>query len=683
MNIKENNSNPLLVAFATPYETPPFHEIQPEHFLPAIKAAIEEAKEEISAIKRQKKPNFKDTIEALESSGEKLSMVSSIFFNLNAAETNETIQALAKEISPLLSAHRNDVMLDEGLFANINEVYTQQNELDLDEEGQTLLEKTYKAFIRNGANLPPEKKERLREIDQQLSNLGLEYGEHVLKETNRYELVVDDKEDLKGLPESVVEAAAQKATEKGKDGKWVFTLAFPSYVPFMTYAQNRELRKQLYFAYNTKACKGDELDNRDLIKKILSLKDERARLLGYHRYADFVLEERMAGSGEEVMAFLHDLLEKSKPKAQEEIRELAEFAKELDGIGTLEKWDFSYYSEKLKMKKYEVDDELLKPYFELENTVNGVFKTAEKLFGIHFKPNKEIPVYHKEVTAYEVLDKQGEHLAVFYADFFPREGKRSGAWMTSYRGHSRKNGHSKSPLISIVCNFTRPTKTKPSLLTFNEVTTLFHEFGHALHGMLAEGRYESLSGTNVYWDFVELPSQIMENWCFEKECLDLFARHYETGKKIPEELIEKLKKAANFHQGYQTVRQVSFGLLDMAYYTSDPNEIEDIFEFEKAQMRQTELLTPVEGTLMSTSFGHIFQGGYAAGYYSYKWAEVLDADAFELFLEKGIFDPNTAESFRRNILSAGGITHPAKLYRRFRGRDPKPEALLRRAGLGK
>jgi peptidyl-dipeptidase Dcp len=683
MNIKENNSNPLLVPFATPYQTPPFHDILPEHFLPAVKTAIEEAKEDISNIKRQKSPNFENTIEALEASGERLSLVSSIFFNLNAAETNDTIQALAKEISPLLSAHSNDVMLDEELFEKINTVYALRKELDLDEEGKTLLDKTYKAFIRNGANLSPEKKERLRQIDQQLSNLGLEYGEHVLKETNKFELVVDKEEDLEGLPDSVVEAAAQTASEKGKDGKWVFTLAFPSYVPFMTYAQNRELRKQLFIAYNTKACKGDELDNRSLIKQILSLKDERARLLGYSRYADFVLEERMAGSGEKVMAFLNDLLEKSKPKAQEEIRELEEFARELDGLDRLQKWDFSYYSEKLKKKKYEVDDELLKPYFELENTVNGVFQTAEKLFGISFRPNKDIPVYHEEVTAYEVLDKQGEHLAVFYADFFPREGKRNGAWMTSYRGQSNRKGHAKRPLVSIVCNFTRPTKTKPSLLTFNEVTTLFHEFGHALHGMLAEGRYESLSGTNVFWDFVELPSQILENWCYEKECLDLFARHYETGEKIPAELVEKLKKAANFHQGYQTVRQVSFGLLDMAYYTADPQQIEDIFEFEKAHMRQTELLTPVEGTLMSTSFGHIFQGGYAAGYYSYKWAEVLDADAFELFLEKGIFDPKTSESFRKNILSAGGRTHPAKLYRRFRGRDPKPGALLRRAGLVK
>ncbi|WP_114750727.1 M3 family metallopeptidase [Pleomorphovibrio marinus] len=683
MKLKKTNSNPLLEPYGTPYDTPPFHKIKPEHFLPAIKTAIEEAKREIANIKTEPHPDFNNTIEALERSGERLSLVSSIFFNLNAAETNDTIQALAKEISPLLSSYSNDIMLDEDLFEKIRSVYHKKENLELDEEGRTLLEKTYKAFVRNGANLGIEDKEKLRKIDKQLSSLGLEYGEHVLKETNRYELVIDNEEDLKGLPSSAIEAAVQTATEKGKDGKWVFTLAFPSYVPFMTYAKNRELRKKLFIAYHTKACKGDELDNKELIKKILLLKDKRARLLGYPRFADFVLEERMAGSGENVLSFLKDLLKKSKPKAMEEIQELEAFAKELDGIDRLEKWDFSYYSEKLKKAKYEVDDELLKPYFELNNTVKGVFLTAEKLFGIIFKPNRDIPVYNEEVTAYEVLDRNGKHLAVFYVDFFPREGKRNGAWMTSYRGQRREKGTVKRPLVSIVCNFTKPTKTSPSLLTFNEVTTLFHEFGHALHGMLAEGKYESLSGTNVYWDFVELPSQIMENWCYEKECLDLFARHYETGEPIPSELVDKLKKAANFHQGYQTVRQVSLGLLDMAYYTADPNDIQDIFVFEKSQMSSTELLPTVEGTLMSTSFGHIFQGGYAAGYYSYKWAEVLDADAFELFLEKGIFDPSTSESFKKNILAAGGKAHPKELYRRFRGREPKPEALLKRAGLTK
>lgn len=673
--------NPLLEEFNTPFQAPPFDRLESSHFLPGIKAAIEEAKAEIAAIKSEGFPNFENTIVALEKSGIRLSTISGIFFNLNAAETNDTIQGLAKEISPLLSAHSNDVLLDEDLFARIATIYTEKDLLDLDEERGMLLEKSYKSFIRNGSQLTSEDKKRLREIDRDLSQLGLRFGEHVLKETNKYELIVSDERDLDGLPEAIQEAAAHTATEKGREGQWVFTLAFPSYLPFMTYANKRELRKKLFIAYNTKSCKGDELDNREIIQRMLALKDERARLLGYDRFSDFVLEERMASNGSTVMAFLYDLLEKAKPKANEEIRELEAFAKELDGLDRLEKWDFSYYSEKLKKEKYDVDDELLKPYFELTNTINGVFLTAKKLFGINFEKRTDIPVYHSEVETYDVTDGKGDHLAIFYADFFPRSGKRNGAWMTSYRGLRRLEEKSQRPLISIVCNFSRPTKTKPSLLTFNEVTTLFHEFGHALHGMMAQGKYESLSGTNVYWDFVELPSQIFENWCYEKECLDLFARHYETGAAIPEELIIKLKKASNFQQGYQTVRQLSFGLLDMAFHSTDPKEIDDVLRFEKDLMEKTELLPAVPETSLSTSFSHIFQGGYAAGYYSYKWAEVLDADAFELFLEKGIFDKKTSESFATHILSSGGKTHPNILYKRFRGRSPKSEALLRRAGL--
>ncbi len=673
--------NPLLEEFNTPFETPPFDQVESTHFLPGIKAAIEEAKAEIEAIKSEHIPDFENTVVALEKSGIRLSTISGIFFNLNAAETNDTIQELAKEISPLLSAHSNDVLLDADLFARLAAIYAEKDALGLDEESEMLLEKTYKSFIRNGAKLSPANKKRLREIDHDLSQLGLRFGEHVLKETNRYELILSDEKDLEGLPEAIQEAAAQTATEKGKEGQWIFTLAFPSYVPFMTYAKKRELREKLFMAYNTKSCKGDELDNREIIKTMLALKDERARLLGYDRFSDFVLEERMASNGQTVMAFLYDLLEKAKPKAFEEVRELEAFSKELDGLDGLEKWDFSYYGEKLKKEKYDVDDELLKPYFELNNTINGVFLTASKLFGIQFEKRTDIPVYHSEVETYEVTDSLGNHLAVFYADFFPRPGKRNGAWMTSYRGQRTLGGKTQRPLISIVCNFSRPTKTKPSLLTFNEVTTLFHEFGHALHGMMAQGKYESLSGTNVYWDFVELPSQIFENWCYEKECLDLFARHHETGEKIPEELIIKLKKAANFQQGYQTVRQLGFGLLDMAFHSTDPTEIGDILRFEKSLMEKTELLPTVRETSLSTSFSHIFQGGYAAGYYSYKWAEVLDADAFELFLEKGIFDKKTSEAFSTHILSAGGKTHPSILYRRFRGRSPKSDALLKRAGL--
>lgn len=673
--------NPLLEKFDTPFETAPFDRIKNEHFLPAVKAAIQGAKEEIDRIKEERLPDFSNTVVALENSGEKLSRVASIFFNLNAAETNDEIQKLAREISPLLSAHGNDVLLDEQLFDRIRQVYLQKEGLQLTTEESRLLEKTYKSFLRNGALLTGEDKERLREIDQQLSQLGLRFGENVLKETNAFELIITDENDLDGLPEGIIEAAAQTAEEKGKPGSWIFTLAFPSYVPFMTYASNRELRRQLFMAYTSKAAKGDALDNREIIKEIVRLKDERARLLGYPNYAAFVLEERMAGDGKQVLDFLHDLLEKARPKAVAEMKELEAFAQDRDGLEKIQKWDVNFYAEKLKMKKYEVDDELLKPYFELKRTIGGVFQTAEKLYGLRFEENSSIPVYHPDVTAYEVKDEKGAHLAVFYADFFPRAGKRNGAWMTVYRGQKRVQGKEQRPHVSIVCNFTKPTKTKPSLLTFNEVTTLFHEFGHALHGMLANGTFESLSGTNVYWDFVELPSQIFENWCYEKDCLDLFARHYESGEPIPQQLIEKIKKAANFHQGYQTVRQISLGLLDMAYYTADPKAITDIFAFERDVMKPTELLEPVPGSLMSTSFSHIFQGGYAAGYYSYKWAEVLDADAFELFLEKGIFDPETARSFKENILSMGGQEHPEILYKRFRGRGPETTALLKRAGL--
>lgn len=673
--------NPLLEKFNTLFETVPFHLIKPADFLPAVKEAILEAKKEIEAIKSEPIPDFENTIVALERTGDKLQRITSVFFNINSAETNDEIQALAREISPLLTAHSNDILLDEDLFTRIQLVFGEKAKLHLSEEQKTLLDKTYKAFVRNGAKLDLAKKARLREIDSKLSQLSLKFGENVLAETNKFELVIENKSDLKGLPEAIIEAAAQTAEEKGKTGKWVFTLAFPSYIPFMTYAENRDLRKQLFLAYNSKSCKGDELDNQQIILDMLRLKNERVNLLGYATYADFVLEERMAKSASAVMDFLHGLLERAKPKAKAEIDELSAFAKELDGLEQMEKWDFAFYAEKLKKKKYEVDNELLRPYFKLENVIEGVFTTAEKLYGIRFVENKAIPKYHPEVTTYEVLDTDGGHVGVFYADFFPRPGKRSGAWMTSYRGQKIINGIDQRPHISIICNFTKPTKTTPSLLTFNEVNTLFHEFGHALHGLLAKGNYESLSGTSVYWDFVELPSQIFENWCYEKECLDLFARHYESGEPIPVELIQKIKNSANFHMGYQTVKQISFGLLDMAYHGSDPNKITDIPTFENEVMKPTQLLPEVEGTLMSTSFSHIFQGGYAAGYYSYKWAEVLDADAFELFLERGIFDRETANSFKHNILAAGGSEHPSILFKRFRGRDPQPEALLKRAGL--
>ena len=674
-------SNPLLSSFTGPFNTAPFPEISTAHFQPAFLAAIEEAKKEIEAIKTVSLPTFENTVEALEKSGKHLGILSALFFNLNSAETNDELQGLARVISPLLTAHANDVLLDQELFQRIAQVYEQKESLSLTAEQSTLLEKTYKSFVRNGAQLGEADAETLREIDQELAQLSLQFGEHVLAETNRFLHLVDQKSELEGLPQGALEAAAQLAEEKGHAGNWAFSLDYPSYIPVMTYAKNRDLRKTLFMAFNTKCAKGDELDNQDIIKQLVSLRQRRAQLLGYESHSHFTLEERMAKSPGTVFEFLNSLLEKAKPKAKIDVQEVAELAKKLDQLEVLEKWDFAYYSELLKKEKYAFDEEELRPYFSLENVISGVFATASRLFGLRFVPNSEIPVYHPEVTAYEVYDRENQFLSVFYADFFPRPGKRNGAWMTSYRGQYKESGTDHRPHISIVCNFTKPTKSSPSLLTFNEVTTLFHEFGHALHGMLARGVYESLSGTSVFWDFVELPSQIFENWCYEKDCLDLFARHYQTGEPIPAALVEKIKKAANFQQGYMTLRQLSFALLDMAYHSQDPSQIEDIKTFEKEVLKATELLPSIETTRISTSFSHIFQGGYASGYYSYKWAEVLDADAFELFQEKGVFDSHTAISFEKNILSAGGTEHPSLLYARFRGREPKPDALLKRSGL--
>ena len=675
-------NNPLLQKFNTPFETPPFDKIKPEHFLPAIKQAIREGKDDVKKItSNTEKPTFENTIEALESSGERVGIVSGIFYNLNSAETNEEIQKLAREISPLLSEYSNDIILDEALFERVKKVYDQEDELILSAEEKTLLEKTYKSFVRNGANLSEEDKIKLREIDKESSQLSLIFGENVLKETNQFTLEVTDEKDLSGLPDHAIEAAAELAKQKQKEGSWLFSLHFPSYIPFMTYADNRQLREKLFRAYGSRAHKGDEHDNREVILKKVDLRQKRAELLGYKSHADFVLEERMAESPTKVMDFLEDMLHHAKPIAEKEVQELTEYAQSIGGPDKLERWDIAYYSEKLKKEKYAVDDEMLKPYFKLENVIDGVFKVAEKLYDIKFKPLNNIPVYHKDVKVFEVLDELGNHLAVFYADFFPREGKRNGAWMTSYRGQKKANGHDMRPHVSIVCNFTKPTASKPSLLTFNEVTTLFHEFGHALHGMLADGKYESLSGTSVYWDFVELPSQVLENWTYEKESLDLFAHHYETGDPIPEELVQKIKKSANFMEAYQTVRQVGLAKLDMGWHMGKAANVNDVDEYERELQKDTELLRKVEGTNTSCSFSHIFQGGYASGYYSYKWAKVLDADAFEFFQEKGIFNKDTAKLFRKHVLSAGGSEHPMELYKRFKGKEPSPEALLRRAGI--
>ena len=608
--------------------------------------------------------------------------MSEIFFNLNSAETNEEIQKIAQEVSPLLTEYGNDILLNKDLFKRIKAVWETTDKNKLTIEQNRLLEKSYKSFTRNGALLNAEQKEELREINTKLSLLSLKFGENILAETNKYEKVLDNIEDLDGLPEYAIEAAADVAKEKGQEGKWILTLDAPSYMPFMTYSTNRVLREELAKKFGSRSFKGDDLDNQENVKEIASYRYKRAQLLGYKSHAHFVLEERMAETPEKVKSFLDDLLVHAEPAAKTDVEEVKQFAKNLDDLEELKRWDFGFYSEKLKKKKYEIDDELLKPYFKLENVIDGAFQVAEKLYGISFTERTDIPIYHDDVSTYEVRNDDGSLVSIFYADFFPRKGKRNGAWMTSYRSQKRKGGENIRPLVSIVCNFTKPTPTKPSLLTFNEVTTLFHEFGHALHGMLADSTYAGLSGTNVYWDFVELPSQIMENWCFEKECLDLFAKHYRTGEAIPEEYIQKIKDSASFQEGYMTARQLSFGLLDMAWHGGDPTGITSVGDFENEAMAPTQVLPTMKGTNMSCAFSHIFQGGYSAGYYSYKWAEVLDADAFELFKEKGLFDKETASKFR-TLLSSGGTIHPMELYKAFRGREPKVEALLKRAGLVK
>lgn len=678
-------SNPLLSTFQTPFELPPFSEITEDHFVESIDHALEIAKKEIQVIvDNNEDPTFENVIEALEKSGEMLTRNSTILFNLNSAETNQEMQKIAQEVSPKLAAFDSEVKQHEGLFKKVEVVYNQMDELNLDQEQQKLLRNTYLDFVRRGVQLEGEKKQRFKEISIELSKLSLKFSENVLAETNAFELIIEDKEDLSGLPDDVVSRAEQLALQKGNPGKWIFTLQAPSYIPFVEYADNRELREQMFMAYMSKCIKGDEHDNQEIIKQVITLKAELASLLGYPTFAHYILEERMASDPTTVESFLKDLLERSFPKAQEEVEEIKEYMKSLGADHDLQRWDWAYYSEKLRKEKYELDDEIVKPYFKLENVIDGVFKTAEKLFDIRFVENADLPKYHEEVKTYEVVDADGNKVAIFLADFFPREGKRGGAWMTSFRGEKKIESKRVIPQVSIVCNFTPSSADMPSLLKFDEVKTLFHEFGHALHGMLANTTYESLAGTNVYWDFVELPSQIMENWCYEKECLDLFAKHHETGEAIPSELVDKIIKSSTYHEAYATLRQISFGLLDMAWHSMSVEEtkkVDNVFDFEKEAFAPTELFPGVPNTNMSVQFSHIFAGGYAAGYYSYKWAEVLDADAFSLFKENGVFDKATADSFKENVLSRGGTEHPMDLYKRFRGKEPTVDALLKRAGL--
>ncbi|MDB4534501.1 M3 family metallopeptidase [Vicingaceae bacterium] len=673
--------NPLLEDFNTPYNSSPFSKIKNEHYKPAFIKAIELAKKEIDEIvQNSETPSFKNTVEALDFSAELLGRISSVFFNLNHAETSEEIQKIAKEVSPILSEFGNDIGLNQELFQRIKTVYDIKQDLKLSPEENTLLNKNYKSFVRNGANLNDADKETLRAIDKELSQTSLSFGENLLAATNKYELHITNPDDLAGLPDGVIEAAAMTAKEKSKDG-WIFNLDYPSYVPFMTYADSSDLRKEMSFASGSKTNKGDGLDNQKNVLKIVELRHKRANLLGYNNHAAFVLEEQMATSSDKVTGFLNNLLEKSKPAALKEHQELINFAKKIDSKENLQSYDAGYYTEKLKQELFDLDDEKLKPYFKLDNVIQGAFTVANKLYDLKFEEIFDIDKYHEDVITYKVTDASGELVALFYADFHPRPGKQNGAWMTSFNNQFIKDGVNNRPHIVNVCNFTKPTDTKPSLLTFGEVTTLFHEFGHALHGMLANTTYPGLSGTSVFRDFVELPSQMLENWCYEKEALELFAFHYETGEVIPLELIQKIKDSANFMEATRMLRQISFGMTDMAWHSTNPEKIKNVIDFEQKAMGDTKIFPHIEGTCFSTGFSHIFDGGYSSGYYSYKWAEVLDADAFEYFSKNGIFNKDVANKFKEHILSKGGSEHPMELYKKFRGQEPDNNALLRRAGL--
>lgn len=682
--------NLLLQKFNTKYNSAPFNEIKEEHYLPAFKELIKKSKKEVDEIANNtEEPTFENTIEALAYSGEQLDVVSNIFFNLNSAETNDEIQKIAQEVSPLLSEYSSQISQNEELFNRIKKVFDEKEKYFLNEEQQMLLNETYKGFVRNGALLNVEDKKKLEKINMNLSLKSLQFGQNVLASTNQYFKHILDKKDLAGIPDAILAQYAEEAKERNLEG-YVITLQYPSYIPFMTYAENRELRKELALANGKKSFDGGEFDNQNLIKEIVKLRQEKAELLGYSTFADYVLEERMAKSPAKVFEFLNELLEKATPFAKKEIDELKALAK-ADGIEEIQSYDHAFYAEKLRKAKYDLNDEELKPYFQLDKVQEAVFGLAKKLFGLKFVEINDIQKYHPEVKTYEVRSPKMEDesllKAILYADYHPRKGKRAGAWMTSFKSQKIENGENIRPHISVVCNFTKPTSDTPSLLTFQEVTTLFHEFGHALHGILANTQYPNLSGTSVKWDFVELPSQFLENYCYEPEFLKTFAKHYQTSEILPDEKIQKISESKNFMEGYQTLRQLGFGILDMTYHTNlTPNlskgdgELENwsVKEFEDNTTKKTQLYPTNPETAMSPSFSHIFQGGYSAGYYSYKWAEVLDADAFQYFKENGIFNPEIAAKYKI-LLSSGGTKDPMELYKNFRGSEPKVESLLKRA----
>ena len=672
--------NPLIDFPQTPFGSLAFDAIEPAHFMPAAEHWMDVARERISAItENTDTPSFGNTLVPLEFASKELGVVSSCFFNLNSAETNEDIQTIARELSPKLTLFNNETLLNEALFVRIKAVWENREQEQLDAESARLLKETYEGFVRNGALLEGEKRESLKSISEKLSKLSLSFGENVLKETQAFELHVADAEELVGLPEATIASADSLAEEKGKKG-YVFGLDMPTYISIMKYADNAALREKMYRAYGTRAAKDNEYNNEQNIQELVNTRLAKAQLLGFDSHAALTLSKRMAKTPQTVLSFLDDLKALAKPAAEKDLKAVQEFASAAGHQGEVKPWDFSYWSEKLKKATLNLDDNLLKPYFKIENVLAGVFEISAKLYGLSFKKNPDIATYHEDVDAYEVYDKDGEFLSLLYTDFFPRAGKRAGAWMTSYRSMYTLEGEVVRPHISIVCNFTKPTADKPSLLTFNEVTTLFHEFGHALHGMMARGTYPSLTGTSVYWDFVELPSQILENWCYEPEALALFAKHYETGELLPKEYVDRIVESQQFMEGYATLRQLNFGYLDMTYHgRMEPME-GSVADFERSATADTQLFSPVEGTLSSTAFSHIFQGGYSAGYYSYKWAEVLDADAFERFKQEGIFSAAAADGFAE-ILSSGGTVAPDELFKKFRGRDPKVDALLKRAGI--
>lgn len=677
----ENTLNPLLAIWDTPFNIPPFDLINVNHFKPAVEEAIKIASDEIEKIYSLAEPaDFSNTVEPLERSGEILGRITAILFNLNSAETSKELQAAAQEISPLLTRFSNDITLNETLFSRIKSVYESREKAGLDREQLMLVERKYRSFILGGAGLAPEKRKRFREASEELSEISLKFEENVLEETNSFELHLTEKNDLDGLPEGIIEMAASEAAKRGKPG-WVFTLHYPSYIPFMQYSAVRHLREKMLKAYNSRSFRGNEFDNRELVKRIVNLRLEIAQMLGFETYADMALVERMADSRDKVQTFLEDLFKASHSAALRDFENVRNYAAKNGYDYNIERWDWAYLSEKLKKERFNFDDEILKPYFNLNSVSEAIFNLANILYGISFVRNDKIPVYHNEVIAWEVNDSNGRHLAVFLSDFHPRPGKSGGAWMTCYREQSKDSTGETRPIVSIVTNFSRASETKPSLLTFNELTTFLHEFGHALHAILSDCTYESLSCTNVARDFVELPSQIMENWAFEKEWLDLWAEHYQTGEKIPAEIIKSIRDASTFNEGYACDRQLSFGFLDMAWHTVTSAFDGDVKSFEKEIMKRTDLFPPIGSANMSCSFTHLFGGGYAAGYYGYKWAEVLDADAFEYFREKGILNRDVALSFRKNILEKGGTEKPMKLYKNFRGHEPLLEPFLQRSGL--